>query len=70
MGKSIQMNIRVTIGVENMLKAIGEFEGQDKNELVRSWIADKIGEYRKDKCFMRELNAGHLKVEPKETEEE
>lgn len=64
------MNTHITIQMRQMLEAIGEFEGQNPTELVRSWIASKIAEYRKDKCFQRELQAGHLKVEPKETEEE
>jgi len=63
MSKTEQMNIKITLDMRDMLEAIGVFEGLDPNELVRGWIADKIGEYRKDRIFQRELNDGHLKKE-------
>ena len=66
MSKTEQFNLKVTIEVADMLRSIGVFEGLKPTELVRKWITDKIGEYRKDRIFQRELNAGHLKPDEEE----
>ena len=70
MEKTQQINLKITFQMREMLRAIGEFEGQDVNELIRSWIAAKVAEYRKDKLFQRELLAGHLKIVPELMKEE
>jgi hypothetical protein len=60
--KNLQLNIKVTVQMRDMVSAIGVFEGISPTELVRSWIVEKVQKYRADKCFMREFDAGHLKT--------
>lgn len=46
-----QLNVRISSDLLEDLKAIGRYEGVKVPELVRSWIRDRIREYRKDKRF-------------------
>jgi len=46
-----QLNIRISRDLYEDLKAIAQYEGSRVPELVRSWIRDRIREYRKDKRF-------------------
>lgn len=66
MGRTQQLNVKLSLSTKDMLDAIGVFEGLKPTELVRMWITEKIGEYRKNKMFVRELNAGHLKKDDEE----
>jgi len=68
MEKTEQINLRLSGEIMKLLKAIGVFEGLKPTELVRTWVTEKVGEYRKDRIFQRELEAGHLKVEEEKEE--
>jgi len=46
-----QLNVRISSDLLEDLKLIAQYEGSKVPELVRSWIRDRIREYRKDKRF-------------------
>lgn len=48
---SEQLNIRIPDEMLTDLETIAEYEHSKVPELVRSWVRDKISEYRKDKRF-------------------
>ena len=48
---SQQLNIRVPAPMLEDLKTIGEYESAKVPELLRTWIRDKIREYRKNRRF-------------------
>jgi metal-responsive CopG/Arc/MetJ family transcriptional regulator len=48
---SEQLNVRIPMELLSELEDITKYESSKVPELIRSWIRDKVGEYRRDRRF-------------------